>query len=405
MKPRSEDTPTSRSYYDLFKILTRMSRAVHSGSSPLEIIREIVYHAGDFTRAKGAIFWIVNNTGRRIHAFVSHGFEYRSLAGVDYDTLMQIFDPDNQPRIFIEDARYDERIPDLERLGKKRVGSVTGINLKITRQFTGILAVYFTGHRQLDDQEMELVNALGEHAAIALHRALSYDGEMLKILRQMVEGLVLAIEARDRETHGHSMRVARFSDLVARQMGLSSKEAQIIFHAGLLHDIGKIGLEDYILEHLGTLSGKQMDSVRQHPVIGAGIVAPLTFLSGLAPIIRHHHERYDGTGYPDRLRGEAIPVGARIVGACDVFETMISGRRHMKTLSLGKAMAAMKKKSGILYDPAVVQALFTVIRREPEAFGTDAESVARCVRQLGQNIEDMALDSLQNACLNHPICF
>ncbi|THB80851.1 MAG: HD domain-containing protein [Desulfobacteraceae bacterium] len=394
----------TQSYYKIFKLFSAMSKAIHSGKNPREIIQVIVAHAAEFTRAKGAIFWIVNTPEKKIQSFISHGFEYQSLAGVDYDTLIQIFKPDSEERVFIEDARYDERIPDLERLGKKRVGSVTGINLDITSQYSGILAIYFTGFKQLDGDELELVNALGEQGAIALHKALSYDGEMLKILRQIVEGFVLAIEARDETTHGHSMKVARLAKLVAEQMGLSPRETEIVFHAGLLHDIGKIGLEDYILEHLGTLSKKEMDTAKKHPLIGAGIVRPLTFLDGLEPIIKYHHERYNGSGYPDGLKGDAIPLGARIVGVCDVFETMISGRRHIRKMDLPEAVSSLKKGASRQFDPRVINALFEVIKQQPGSAGLN-ESVDECVALIGRNIDDMALEHLKNPGLDHPIGF
>jgi putative nucleotidyltransferase with HDIG domain len=354
-------------YYRFFKLFTKMSKAIHSGNHPKEIIETIVAHATDFTGARGAIFWIIDQSCETIHSFISHGFEYRGLSGVDYDVLIQIFNPDKEKKIYIEDARYDERIPNLERLGKKRIRSVTGINLAITSQYIGILAVYFSGIKRLSEEEMELVHALGEQGAIALQKALSLDRHMLKMLEQMVEALVLTIEARDEATHGHSIKVAQLAKLVAVEMGLGADQVGTIYHAGLLHDIGKIGLEDDILDRLGVLSKKEMHVVKQHPEIGAGIVRPLTFLKGLEPIIKHHHERYNGAGYPEGLKGDAIPLGARIVCVCDAFETMISGRRHMRQLSFNDAISSLKGKSADAFDPTVVEFLFRVIKKYPES--------------------------------------
>ncbi|MCK5098544.1 MAG: HD-GYP domain-containing protein [Desulfobacteraceae bacterium] len=393
-------------YYKFFKIFTEVSKAIHSGNNIREIIETIVANVTDFTNAKGTIFWIINKPAKKIQTYIPYGFEYRSLSRVDYETLIQIFDSEQKKNIFIEDARYDDRIPDMERFGKKRVGSVTGMNFKITSQYSGVLAIYFTQYKKLNSQEIELVRALGEQGAIALHRALSYDGEMLKILRQMVEGLVLTLETRDETTHGHSMRVAQFARAVATELGLESKEVETIFHAGLLHDIGKIGLEDYILDRLGTLSKKEMNVAKKHPEIGARIVKHLTFLQGLEPIIKYHHERYNGSGYPERLKGEDIPLGARIVGVCDVFETMLSGRKHIQKLKLNDAVTQLIEKVNIQFDPNVVEALFIAIRKNPEIIDS-SDSIDNCLEQMGRNVDDIALENLEKSAItiNHPISF
>jgi putative nucleotidyltransferase with HDIG domain len=391
-------------YYQYFKLVTRMSKAIHSGNHPKEIIETIVAHATDFTGAKGSIYWLVDRSREKIHSFICHGFEYRSLSGVEYDTLIQIFNPDQEKEVYIEDARYDERIPNLERLGKKRIRSVTGINLDISGQYTGILALYFSGIKRILGEELELVHALGEQGAIALHKALSHDGHMLKILEQMVETLVLAIEARDETTHGHSIKVARLAKSVAVEMELNADEVETVFHAGLLHDIGKIGLDDDILARLGVLSKKEMHAVKQHPLVGAGIVRPLSFLKGLEPIIKYHHERYNGSGYPEGLKGENIPLGARIVGVCDAFETMISGRRHMQPLSFNDAISSMKGQTGELFDPLVVDALFRMIRKHPECIEVEGP-IGQCLSRMERELEDLALAGLKNRCLDHPICF
>ncbi len=394
----------SEQYHQFFKLFTKMSKDVHSGRSPEEIIDTVVVNATTLTGAQGAIFWIVNPSEKKIQSFICHGFEYRSLSGVDYDTLTRIFHPNDKKEIFIEDARYDERIPNLERLGKKRIKSVFGINLVITRQYTGVRAIYFSGFKQLSSDESELIHALGEQGAIALNKALSFDAHSVKILQQMVEALVLAIEARDETTHGHSMNVARLAKQVALEMGLASNKVEIIFHAGLLHDIGKIGLEDNILERLGTLSRKEMHLARKHPLIGADIVRPLTSLSGLGPIIKYHHERYNGSGYPEGLKGEAIPIGARIVNVCDVFETMISGRRHIQKFPLHQALSALKKDAGRHFDPHVVDALIRVIKNDP-AWMPSKESLEKGLSPMEKQADDDLQKRIKNTSLDYPISF
>jgi len=209
-----------------------------------------------------------------------------------------------------------------------------------------------------------------------------------------VEGFALAIEARDRVTHGHSRRVATLSRLTARQMGLDETMVKTIFHAGILHDIGKIGIRDTVLDRLGQLTPKEMAQIRQHPVLGADILLPLTFFSEIAPMIRHHHERFDGTGYPDGIKGERIPLGARILAVCDVFETMIAGRPGMPAKDLPAAISELKHGVGTLFDPAVVRAFFDMIQEHPKAMDIH-ESMDDVLDMLRQNMADLALQNRQ----------
>jgi putative nucleotidyltransferase with HDIG domain len=208
---------------------------------------------------------------------------------------------------------------------------------------------------------------LSEQGAVALHKALHYDEKMLAAFRQTVEVLVMALEAKDPLTHGHSFKVAQYGRQTALALGLSSLEAETIYHAGLLHDIGKIAMQDRILNRLGRLTVREMNIIRLHPVVGASILAPLTSLQALIPLVRHHHERYDGKGYPDGLVGEDIPPGARILAVCDAFDCMLSGRPHMAKMPMEQALAQLEAGSGSQFDPRVAAALVDCARKDPEA--------------------------------------
>jgi len=353
-------------YAAFFKVFTEVSRAIHSGDKSSEILESIAIHVKGILKAKGCIFWIVDHANRKILSKYSHGFSYRSLEETGYDTLVSVLNPELGSSVFIEDGRYDPAIPDLERLGKRRVGSITGLFFDIVDSRGGILAVYFHDRRELSVDEFALVNALGEQGAIALRRAIINDKKMTTNLRQMVEGLTLALEAKDEKTHGHSVKVAAFAKMVAEEMGLSEEEIETVYHGGLLHDIGKIGMEDDILERLGILSRKEMDIVKLHPEVGAKIVRPLIFLNDVEPLILYHHERFDGTGYPDGLKGDRIPPGVRILTVCDAFETMLAGRKHFAKMKLEDAILNLGSGAGHHFDPEVVKALFSALTRNPE---------------------------------------
>lgn len=352
-----------------FKIFAQVSKAIHSGEKSPEILHNIVTHIKEILLAKGCIYWIIDYNKKTIVTRYSHGFPYRSLDEMDFETLTRLFDNSHGPLCFIEDARYDPRIPDRERLGKRRVGSISGIFFDIAGSLQGILAVYFNDRRELSEDELQLISALGEQGAIALQKAISFDAKMIDSMRRMVEGLVLALEAKDEQTHGHSVRVASLARLVAEELGLNDSEVETIYRGGLLHDIGKIGMEDTILQRLGILSNKEMDVVRRHPEIGAKITRPLNFLNDVEPLILHHHERYDGSGYPDGLRGRDIPFGARILTVCDAFETMLAGRRNLAGMSLEDAAHNLSSEGGRHFDPQVIKALFSGLIKRPEILG------------------------------------
>ncbi|WP_299981652.1 HD domain-containing phosphohydrolase [Desulfobacula sp.] len=380
------------SYHSFFKLFAKISKKIHSGREVTDILKCIVENITDTMAAKGCIYWILNHQKKIIATKISHGFDYRSLSETDYQTLLTIFDM-SKPRVFIKDARNDTRIPDLERLGKRRVGSVTGLFFDILKPYSGILAVYFSEYKPLNSREFELVSALGEQGALALQKAIGYDEKMMGVYRQIVEGFALAIEAKDRITHGHSQRVATLSELIARKMELDEHEVKNIYHAGILHDIGKIGMEDTVLEHLGQLSPNELSAIRQHPVLGAKILSPLTFFNEIEPLVRHHHELYDGTGYPDGKKGDDIPLGARIITVCDAFETMISGRPQIPKKGLSFAIQALQEGVGIRFDPKIVQAFFEVIRENPDVLdikGTMESSLALLKKDMA-NLADQNL--------------
>ena len=377
----------SDDYTTFFRVFSQVSKAIHSGENTTEILENIVKNIKEILGAKGCIYWIVDHQTEKIETMISHGFPYRNLTNVDYQTLKTIFDPEAGAVAYIEDAKTDPRIPELDTIGKKSVGSIVGMFFDIINSYEGILAVYFYSHRQLSTSELEIITALGEQGAIALHKARSYDEKMLQNLRQMVEGLTLALEAKDEKTHGHSVKVAQYARLIGEELALPEEEIETIYHGGLLHDIGKIGMNDDILERLGILSRSEMDIVKQHPVIGARIAQPLSFLNDVVPLILHHHERFDGSGYPDGLRGEMIPIGARILTVCDAFETMLAGRKHFSKMSFEDAVVNLHQGAGHHFDPNILEALFSALLKHPEFIESNENgSTLTCLKNYKQKL-------------------
>ena len=172
-----------------------------------------------------------------------------------------------------------------------------------------------------------------------------------------VEALARAIDARDPYTYGHSARVARLSFEIAREMGLPPEQLSTLGRAALLHDIGKIGVEDRVLRKPGPLTKREVIAMRAHPVIGYEMLKGLHFLESSLSGIRHHHEHWDGTGYPDGLSGEGIPPAVRILTVADALDALTSDRPYRSAMSFSAALATIETGAAIQFDPAVIRAL------------------------------------------------
>jgi putative nucleotidyltransferase with HDIG domain len=172
-----------------------------------------------------------------------------------------------------------------------------------------------------------------------------------------------AIDAKDGFTRGHADRVSRIAGAIARELGLPERHIEQIELAGLLHDIGKIGVEDRILMKPARLEEDEQELMRRHPIYGASILEPSAALRPLVPIVLHHHESFDGSGYPEGLKGEDIPIGSRILLVADTYEAMTSDRIYRKAPGHDRAIDQLNKYKGTQFDPKIVRALEACIER------------------------------------------
>lgn len=190
-----------------------------------------------------------------------------------------------------------------------------------------------------------------------------------------LETLVNALEAKDPYLRGHSARVADSAAMVASQLGLPDEQVESIRTAGRLHDIGKIGVREEILSKQGPLTDEEFEHVKRHPLIGSDILAPLVHLGPVIQFVRSHHERWDGKGYPDGLAAEAIPIGARILGAVEIYDALTTSRPYQEKMSPELAVERLRDLVGTMLDPAVHRALQTVVaRREALVFLDDGRT-------------------------------
>jgi diguanylate cyclase (GGDEF)-like protein len=192
------------------------------------------------------------------------------------------------------------------------------------------------------------------------------------------------LDARDSETEGHSQRVVAYAVAIGRAMALGADEVAALEVGALLHDVGKVGVSDAILRKNGPLTAEEWAEMRRHPEIGHELTSRIPFLDKASPLVRHHHERWDGQGYPDRLRGEDIPLGARIFAVVDSFDAMVSDRPYRKGLPFEVALAELQRGAGTQFDPQVVAAFLALVE-SPEWAGVSpvaSGAVAAPARQL-----------------------
>ncbi len=172
--------------------------------------------------------------------------------------------------------------------------------------------------------------------------------------------LLEAVTPKDGYTSEHASLVARLSQLVGVELGLNVEEIETLVLGALLHDLGKLAVSDAILEKPGPLTEEEWAVVKRHSDVGARMIEPIEVLSGAVPVVRHHHERYDGTGYPDGLEGEEIPLAARIVAAVDAYDVMIRGRPYRQRRTQAEALEELSREAGLQFDKQVVEALILV---------------------------------------------
>lgn len=248
---------------------------------------------------------------------------------------------------------------------------------------TDIYIVLLTGHksmappvktiRQLDiqgyyekDDRFDQLELLVESCVKSIRQMRiirEYQEDLAKAYMQTIETLRYVVETRDKETKGHSERVSGLGAELARELGMPEEQVEMIRVAGLFHDIGKIGVPDIILLKNGPLSDQEFLEIKKHPAEGEKILQTYSPFAKLLPIVRGHHERFDGRGYPDGLAGEEICLGARVIAVVDSFDAMVSNRTYRRGLSFERTMEELERGKNAQFDERVVVALYRLINR------------------------------------------
>ncbi len=269
----------------------------------------------------------------------------------------------NAKPLVSESANAGDRCPgSLELPSKARMC----LPLMVGQEVLGVLDLESVKPGVFTDDEVTAVDTLARQLAIAIHNAAVFKRER-ELYMSAVKTLAEAVDARDHHTRAHSTRVARYALMIAREMGLPKGYLATIEYAGLLHDIGKIGLDDGILRKKGVLDPLERAQMMEHPTKGANILQQVAPFREIVPLVKHHHEWWAGGGYPDGMSGEAIPLGSRVLAVADAFDAMTTDRPYRLGLTPMEAVSRLQAGSGTQFDPAVVDAFVAHLAKLKEA--------------------------------------
>ncbi len=262
---------------------------------------------------------------------------------------------------FTHDALADARYVAGESIVRQSIRSVMCAPMRTTENILGVLYVDSQTTHEFNEAKLELLAAIGNQAGVALHRA-RLMADMERLFLDVTKAIAAIIDAKDGYTHRHSERVAAFGVRLARQLGLSADVGSTVELSGLLHDVGKIGVPDAILNKPGKLTPEEFEEMKRHPVHGAAILSNIQSqkVADLLPGVKYHHERWDGGGYPEQLEGENIPLLGRILAVADYLDALSSDRAYRAATPLDEVVALIQQQSGTAFDPAVVEALVTL---------------------------------------------
>lgn len=263
----------------------------------------------------------------------------------------------NKKPLYIKDLEKDKRFSKKEII-HRRIKQLLIVPIIIEGEVKGVINLENTS---LGPDKIDLLRSFSEGAAVAVNNARLYQ-KIQDSYFEIVKALAQAIEAKDPYTHGHSARVMEYAVQIAQKLGLPEEEIESLRYAAMLHDIGKIGVRGIILNNPNGLTGEEYDEIKKHPAVGEGIIQPIELLQPIRPFIKHHHEWYNGKGYPDGLSEENIPLGSRILAVADAYDAMKSDRPYRKALTEETVIQELKRGNGTQFDPKIVEIFLEIIK-------------------------------------------
>lgn len=342
-------------------ILNKIGSAVTSTKGIENLMELILQTLVEGTEARSGAIYIIDKEKARLVMRVSFGVfdpAGKTELAVDQGIIGKALKLRKMEAVF--DVRENKQTR-FEYENKLAQDSIVVSPLIYKNDALGAIILCDKARRQsFNGDDMVLLSNVSAQTAIAIENfLLNEDAE--KTYLETITALAVAVEAKDPYSRGHIDRVSGYAQRLGYEMGLDEEMMKILKNGAILHDVGKIGVRDEVLKKQGPLNEEEQKEMRQHVIIGVNIIKPIRSMSALSDLVRYHQELYDGTGYPDGLKGEEIPLSARIIKICDAYDAMTTDRPYRKGMNREDARKEIEKKSGIEFDPGIVKSFLNII--------------------------------------------
>lgn len=361
-QPRIKCTQEMQEYYDRLGFLYEVSKKVSSVSRLTGLVEQITQMAQRALKASASSVLLLDEENDELYFNVAKGEAEKALKRIRLSSRSGIagWVIHHHKPLIINDVTKDEHF-------NKQVDDTTGfatrsiicVPLAVHRKTIGVLEVLNKlDGSDFNEADLEILTAVASTAAMAIENT-RLQQSVADGYRSTIKALAAAVDAKDPYTAGHSQRVMEYALRGGSSLSLSQDELEVLEYAAILHDIGKLGIPDSILLKPGPPDPEELLVIRQHSSIGANIIKHIPFLEEARKLILHHHERYDGTGYPDGLRGPEIPVGSCMIAIADAFDTMTTDRSYHAAISAEHAIEELHRCSGTQFCPLAVDAFIS----------------------------------------------
>jgi putative nucleotidyltransferase with HDIG domain len=334
--------------------LYEVSRSISSMTKLDHLLTTVMAKVISAMKKAIGILWLVDTNEKTLKRVVTIGFADVSLI----PETLEITDSEIGSLVRSGQTKMYHSSAELTDPLLKTISSNEGTNtcllipLRFENEILGAMTVFFRFSYDMSDDDVSLLIAIADQTSVSIKNAELFTNQQ-KMFRETIEALATAIDSRDHYTGGHSFMVTQYALAIAARMGFDEKRLELIRVAGLLHDVGKIGVSDAVLNKPGKLTDEETSIIRAHPVLGRVILESIDALKPTAKIVYHHHERYDGKGYPEGLAGNDIPIESRILQIADIFHALNSDRIYRKALPLDKSIDIIREGLGTVSDPEI----------------------------------------------------
>lgn len=349
-------------------IMNDLGQAMHSILEPQELLSFFVQLLVDKFDAERVSIMLINKGTRELTIEAAHGLD----EDVKNRARMRLGDGiagrvalDGRP-VLVKEIGEESELPVRRGTNYSTDSFISAplvlcVPIRLKRETIGVINISNRKNGEsFAEDDLEFVSLLAGQAAHAIENARMFE-ELKKTHFEVITALADVLEAKDSHTGSHSNRMFSYAMQIGEKLGLNADEKERLSYVAILHDIGKIGIPESILQKPGRLTDEEYEIMKSHPVIGAEILKRVSFLVPVAPLIRSHHERFEGNGYPDGLKGEEIPIQSRIVSVIDAYDAMTSDRPYRKSLGMEWGIGELKRCAGTQFDPQIVEIFISIL--------------------------------------------